>query len=57
MDVIVERCAGADVGKTQVQVLVRGADGTGGRRSEVRTFDTFTGDLEAPRALISAEEG
>lgn len=47
MDVIVDRCAGLDIGKKQVQACVRGPDGSGGRRSEVRTFDTFTGDLEA----------
>lgn len=42
MDVIAERCAGLDVGKKQVHACVRGPDAGGGRRSEVRTFDTFT---------------
>ena len=55
MDVIVDRCAGLDVGKKQVQVCVRGPDGAGGRRSEVRTFDTFTGDLEALARWMSGE--
>jgi len=55
MDVIVNRCAGVDIGKQQVQVCVRGPDGAGGRRSEVRTFDTFTGDLEAMRDWLVGE--
>lgn len=55
MDVIVERCAGLDVGKKQVQACVRGPDGSGGRRSEVRTFDTFTGDLEALARWLGRE--
>jgi hypothetical protein len=44
MDVIVERCAGLDVGKKPVQACLRGPDVAGRRRSEVRMFDTFTGD-------------
>lgn len=55
MDVIVDRCAGLDVGKQQVQVCVRGPDGAGRRRSEVRTFDTFTGDLEALARWMASE--
>jgi transposase len=55
MDVIVDRCAGLDVGKEQVQVCVRGPDGGSGRRSEVRTFDTFTGDLEALARWLAGE--
>lgn len=55
MDVIVDRCAGLDIGKRQVQACVRGPDGGGGRRSEVRTFDTFTGDLEAMRDWLAGE--
>lgn len=55
MDVLVEVCAGLDIGKNEVQVCVRGPDGTGGRRSEVRTFDTFTESLEAMADWLSAE--
>ena len=55
MDVIVEHCAGLDVGKKQVQACVRGPDRGGGRRGEVRTFDTFTGDLEALAGWLRAE--
>lgn len=54
MDVIVDRCAGLDIGKKQVQACVRGPDGAGGRRGEVRTFDTFTGDLEALARWMTA---
>jgi transposase len=55
MDVIVDRCAGLDIGKQQVQVCVRGPDGAGGRRSEVRTFDTFTESLEALARWLAGE--
>lgn len=55
MDVIVDRCAGLDVGKKQVQACVRGPDGAQGRRSEVRTFDTFTADLEALGRWLHSE--
>lgn len=55
MDVIVDRCAGLDIGKNQVQACVRGPDGSGNRRSEVRSFDTFTGDLEALARWLTSE--
>ena len=47
MDVIVERCAGLDVAKDEVVACVRTPDEAGRRRQEVRTFSTFTGELEA----------
>ena len=47
MDLLIERCAGLDVGKLEVVACVRAPDGKGGRRSEVRTYDTFTSGLEA----------
>jgi len=56
VDVVVEVCAGLDIGKRKVQACVRGPDGTGGgRRVEVLTFDTFTGSLEALRDWLVAE--
>lgn len=55
MDVVVEVCAGLDIGKREVQACVRGPDGSGGRRVEVLTFDTFTGSLEALRDWLVAE--
>ena len=48
MDVIVERCAGIDIGKDEVVVCVRTPGVAGrGRHKETRTFRTFVGDLEA----------
>jgi transposase len=47
MDVIVERCAGLDVGKDEVVGCVRTpAPSRRGRSSELRTFLTFTAGLE-----------
>jgi len=48
MDVVLERCAGIDVGKDEVVACVRtpGA-GQRGRHKETRSFRTFVGDLEA----------
>ena len=47
MEVVYERCAGLDIGKDEVVACVRVADGAGGRCQEVRTFKTFSADLEA----------
>jgi transposase len=48
MDVIVECCAGLDVGKDEVVGCLRTPEvGGRGRRSEVRVFPTFTSGLEA----------
>ncbi len=55
MDVLVEVCAGLDIGKREVQACVRRPDGSGGRDGEVLTFDTFTGSLEALRDWLVAE--
>jgi transposase len=47
MDVIVERCAGLDVGKDEVVACVRTPSPSGKtRRSELRVFVTFTSGLE-----------
>lgn len=47
MDVIVERCAGLDVGKDEVVACVRTPSPSGkARRSELRVFVTFTSGLE-----------
>ena len=47
MDVIVERCAGLDVGKDEVVGCVRTPAASGrGRSAELRTFLTFTSGLE-----------
>jgi transposase len=55
VELLVERCAGLDIGKREVVACVRTPDSRGGRRSEVRTYDTFTSGLEALAAWLSAE--
>ena len=56
MDVLLERCAGIDVGKDEVVACVRtpGLEGRG-RRKQTRTFLTFTGELEAMAEWFAAE--
>lgn len=56
MDLLVERCAGVDIGKAEVVACVRtpGPDGKG-RRKETRTFSSFTADLEAMADWFAAE--
>ena len=48
VDLLVERCAGLDVAKREVVVCVRTPDPgpSGRRRQEIRTFATFSADLE-----------
>lgn len=56
MDVLLERCAGVDIGKDEVVACVRTPDPKGkGRRKETRTFLSFTGELEAMADWFSAE--
>jgi transposase len=45
VEVVSERCAGLDVGKDEVVACVRVPDGAGGRRQEVRTYQTFSSGL------------
>ncbi len=48
MDVLIERCAGIDIGKDEVVACVRTPEPGGrGRRRQTRTFASFTGALEA----------
>ena len=56
MDVLLECCAGVDIGKDEVVACVRvpGSGGRGGRK-ETRTFKSFTGELEAMADWFSAE--
>jgi len=55
MDVVVERCAGLDVGKDEVVACVRTPSPSGrGRSSELRTFLTFTSGLEELADWLSA---
>lgn len=55
MDTLYERCAALDIGKDEVMACIRVPDDAGGRRREVRTFGTFTGQLEALADLLAAE--
>jgi transposase len=55
MDILYERCAGLDVGKDEVVAAIRVPDSAGGRRHDVRTFGTFTGQLEALAAWLTDE--
>jgi len=55
MDVIVERCAGIDIGKDEVVACVRGPSGNGRRRKRTRTFRSFTGDIEEMAGWFEAE--
>ncbi|HET9078892.1 MAG TPA: IS110 family transposase [Acidimicrobiales bacterium] len=56
MDVLVERCAGIDIGKAEVVACVRtpGAGGRG-RRKETRYFPSFTSGLEAMADWFASE--
>jgi transposase len=57
MDLLVERCAGLDVAKQEVVACVRTpAPGAGGpRRQAIRTFATFSAELEALADWLQAE--
>lgn len=56
MDVIVERCAGVDIGKDEVVACVRTPSATGKtRRKQTRTFRSFTSQLEAMADWFAAE--
>src|SRR3712207_6184923 len=47
MDVLIERCAGIDIGKDEVVACVRTPGPSGrGRRKQTRTFASFTGAVE-----------
>ena len=56
MDVLIERCAGIDIGKDEVVACVRTPAPSGrGRRKQTRTFSSFTGSLEAMADWFTAE--
>jgi transposase len=55
MQILYERCAGLDIGKDEVVACVRVPDGGGGRHREVRTFGTFTRQLETLAEWLAAE--
>ena len=56
MDVLIERCAGIDIGKDEVVACVRTpASGGRGRSKRTRTFSSFTAALEAMADWFVAE--
>lgn len=55
MDLLVDRVAGLDVAKDEVVAAVRTPDGVGGRRQEIRTFRTFTKNLEELADWLASE--
>ena len=55
MELLVERCAGVDIGKDELVACVRTPGGGRGRRKETRTFKSFTGALEAMADWFAAE--
>ena len=56
MDVLIERCAGIDIGKDEVVACVRAPASSGrGRRKQTRTFSSFTGALLEMADWFAAE--
>jgi transposase len=56
VEVLVECCAGIDIGKDEVVACVRTPAPSGrGRRKQTRTFSSFTGSLEAMADWFTAE--
>ena len=56
VDLLVERCAGVDIGKAEVVASVRTPDPGGrGRRKQTRTFSAFSADIEAMADWFAAE--
>lgn len=56
MQVVYERCAALDIGKSILVACVRRPHKGGGREQEVRTFKAFLQDLEALRDWLIAEQ-
>jgi transposase len=56
VELVVERCAGVDIGKSEVVACVRTpGPGGGGRRKQTRTFSSFTGEVEVMADWFAAE--
>ena len=56
MDVLIECCAGIDIGKDEVVACVRGPAASGrGRSKRTRTFTSFTASLEAMADWFATE--
>jgi hypothetical protein len=54
MEIVYERRAGLDIGQREVVACIRTPDPAGGRRAEVRTFGTFSRELEALADWLAA---
>jgi len=54
MDLVMQRCAGVDIGKNEVVACVRTPGEAGRRRKETLTFSTFTSQLEAMAEWFTA---
>jgi transposase len=55
VQVIHERCAALDIGKSMLVACVRRPDKDGGRKQQVRSFQTFLDKLEALRDWLVGE--
>jgi transposase len=55
VELIVERCAGVDIGKDEVVACVRTPTAGGRRDKQTRTFRSFTSELEAMADWFGAE--
>jgi len=56
VEVLVERCAGLDVGKADLKACVRVPGPRGGRRQQVKTFATTTGALLQLRQWLIGQD-
>jgi transposase len=56
VEILVERCAGIDIGKADLQACVRVPDPRGRRRQETRTFATTTGELLRLRDWLAEQQ-
>ena len=56
VEILVERCAGIDIGKADLKACVRVPDPRGRRRQETRTFATTTGELLRLRDWLAEQQ-
>ncbi len=56
MEVLVEPCAGLDIGKADLKACVRVAGPRGGRRQQIKTFATTTGALLQLRTWLTEQQ-
>jgi transposase len=56
VEVLVERCAGLDIGKADLKACVRVPGPRGGRRQQIKTFATTTGALLQLRQWLAEQQ-